>query len=89
MTLPSPDFVPRPEGTAPTDRATALAEEAGRIGHDLNNCLGIIVGRAELARMHLDRGNAEAARSGLEVILTQTERMRQLTDRLRGLRQRP
>jgi signal transduction histidine kinase len=87
MTLPSPDFAPRPEG-GPADRAATLAEEAGRIGHDLNNCLGVIVGRAELARMNLDRGNADAARKGLEVILTQTERMRQLTDELRGLRQR-
>ena len=88
MTMPSPELVPGKDGPPPRDRASVLAEEAGRIGHDLNNCLGVIVGRAELARMHLARGNAEAAQKGLEVILAQTERMRQLTDELRGLRQR-
>jgi signal transduction histidine kinase len=87
VTASGPELVPRPEGDAQT-RAQALAEEARRIGHDLNNCLGVIVGRAELARLHLDRGNPEGARKGIEVILTQADRIRQLADELRNLRQR-
>jgi hypothetical protein len=58
-----------------------VAEEAGRIGHDLNNCLGVVSGRAELIRMHLDRGNAEGARKGIEA-------MKELSDALRELRSR-
>jgi nitrogen-specific signal transduction histidine kinase len=87
VTLP-PNAVPPPEGDAPADRLTALADEARRIGHDLNNCLGVVVGRAELARMHLSRGNEDGARKGIDVILSQTDRMRQLVDELRSLQQR-
>ncbi|MGQ0720692.1 MAG: hypothetical protein ACT4PE_03845 [Candidatus Eiseniibacteriota bacterium] len=65
-----------------------VAEEAGRIGHDLNNCLGVVSGRAELIRMHLDRGNADGARKGIEAILGQMERMKELSDALRELRSR-
>jgi signal transduction histidine kinase len=71
------------------DRAQRLADEAGRIGHDLNNCLGIVGGRAELLRMHLDRGNVEGARQGVDAILGQMERMRELTDALREFRRQP
>jgi signal transduction histidine kinase len=65
-----------------------VAEEAGRIGHDLNNCLGVVSGRAELMRMHLERGNAEGVRKGIEAILGQMERMKELSDALRELRGR-
>jgi signal transduction histidine kinase len=85
---PSPEPVPHQGGGGPADRAAAIAAEAGRIGHDLNNCLGVIVGRTELARMHLERGNVEGVLKGLEVILGQTDRMRQLADELRAFRQR-
>lgn len=88
MTSSGPELVPRPEDGGAADRANALSEEARRIGHDLNNCLGVIVGRAELARLHLDRGNPDGARKGIDVILAQTDRIRQLADELRNLRQK-
>ncbi len=88
MSQPSPGTTPRPEPAGETDRAARLGEEARRIGHDLNNCLGVLVGRAELARLHLDRGNLDGARKGLEVILAHTERIKALADELRALRHR-
>lgn len=88
MSVPSPDATPRPEGADADDRAARLGDEARRIGHDLNNCLGVLVGRAELARLHLDRGNPDGARKGLEVILAHTERIKALADELRALRHR-
>jgi len=72
-------------GTSPMD---AMGEEARRIGHDLNNCLGIVGGRAELALMYLESGKVDAARQGVQVILDQMERMRQLSDEIRNLRHR-
>ena len=86
MTSSGPERVPRPEEAGVADRASALADEARRIGHDLNNCLGVIVGRAELARLHLERGNPDGAAKGIEVILAQTDRIRQLADQLRNFR---
>jgi light-regulated signal transduction histidine kinase (bacteriophytochrome) len=64
----------------------SFGEIAGEIGHELNNQLGIISGRTELARMHLDRGRVEDVRAGLDVILRQIDRMRLLSERLRGMR---
>lgn len=72
----------------PTDRAERLGEEARRIGHDLNNCLGVVGGRAELMLMHLERGDSGAVRKGVEAILGQMERMKELSDSLRVLRDR-
>jgi nitrogen-specific signal transduction histidine kinase len=68
------------------DAARRMSEEARKIGHDLNNCLGIIGGRTELMAMYLDQGKIDAARRGVDVILGQMDRMRELTDRLRNLR---
>lgn len=68
--------------------AADIAKEAGRIGHDLNNCLGVVGGRSELVLMHLDRGNLEGIRKGVDAILGQMERMKELSDELRGLRER-
>lgn len=85
MNPSSPDTEPRP-GPPPGDRAERMGEEARRIGHDLNNCLGVLVGRAELARLHLDRGNLDGVRKGIEVILSHSERIKQLADELRSLR---
>jgi len=67
----------------------SFGEIAGEIGHELNNQLGIISGRAELARMHLDRGRLDDARAGFEIILRQIDRMRILSERLRGMRVPP
>ena len=67
----------------------SFSEIAGEIGHELNNQLGIISGRAELARMHLDRGRVEEVRAGFEIILRQIDRMRLLSERLRGMRGSP
>lgn len=64
----------------------SFGEIAGEIGHELNNQLGIISGRAELARMHLDRGRVEEVRAGFDIILRQIDRMRLLSERLRGMR---
>lgn len=67
----------------------SFGEIAGEIGHELNNQLGIISGRAELARMHLDRGRVEDVRAGFDIILRQIDRMRLLSERLRGMRVPP
>jgi len=67
----------------------SFGEVAGEIGHELNNQLGIISGRAELARMHLDRGRVEDVRAGFDIILRQIDRMRLLSERLRGMRVPP
>jgi signal transduction histidine kinase len=75
--------------TPPLDRADWMGEEARRIGHDLNNCLGVVGGRAELMAIYLQRGKTEDVGRGIEVILGQIERMRELSDRLRSLRHGP
>ena len=69
---------------APGDATEGNSLEARQIGHDLNNCLGIVRGRAELALVQLDRGNAEAARKGLQAIVDQMDKMSALADSLRG-----
>jgi nitrogen-specific signal transduction histidine kinase len=81
---------PRPGGAPAGDvsRADAMGEEARRIGHDLNNCLGIVGGRAELVLMYLDSGKTDGARQGVQVILDQMERMKGLSDEIRNLRHR-
>ncbi len=66
-----------------------FGEVAAEIGHDLNNHLGIISGRAELARMHLQRGRLDDVQTGVDVILRQMDRMRLIAERLRGMRQAP
>ena len=86
MTDPPPEANPPAAEPAVADRAARMGEEARRIGHDLNNCLGVIVGRAELARLHLDRGNVDGVRKGIDVILGHSERIKQLADQLRNLR---
>jgi hypothetical protein len=75
--------------TPPLDRADWMGEEARRIGHDLNNCLGVVAGRAELMAIYLERGKIDDVGRGIEVILGQIERMRELSDRLRSLRHGP
>ena len=62
-----------------------MQENARRIGHDMNNCLGIVGGRAELLVMHLDRENLEGARKGVDIILGQMDRMKELSGSLRDL----
>jgi hypothetical protein len=79
----TPDAGP---ATPPLDRADWMGEEARRIGHDLNNCLGVVGGRAELMAIYLQRGKTEDVARGVEVILGQIERMRELSERLRNLR---
>jgi hypothetical protein len=74
-----------PAGPA-EDRAGRMGEEARRLGHDLNNAIGVVSGRAELLLMHLDRGNVDGARKGVEVILGQMDKLKNLSDSLRGLR---
>jgi signal transduction histidine kinase len=83
-----PERTPERAAERPNDRAESMGRVAREIGHDLNNCLGIVGGRAELVLMHLDRGQADSARKGLEVILGQVERMKELSDALRELNPR-
>lgn len=79
---------PQSAGTAPSGnaRVDAMGEAARRIGHDLNNCLGIVGGRAELVLMYLDSGKIDGARQGVQVILEQMDRMKRLSDEIRNLR---
>ncbi|HMB71355.1 MAG TPA: hypothetical protein VKU85_18740 [bacterium] len=70
---------------ASDDRAAAMARRARKIGHDLNNSIGVIGGRAELALLQIGKGNPEAARKGIQVILDQIDKMSALTDSLRSL----
>jgi signal transduction histidine kinase len=84
-TREAPNDIPPPG--PPLDRADRLADEAKRIGHDLNNCLGVVGGRTELLSIYLDRGKVDDMKRGIDVIMGQLERMKELSDELRGLRQ--
>jgi signal transduction histidine kinase len=64
------------------DRLSRMGEMAGEIGHELNNYLMAIGGRAELALLALDRGNPQKARHSAELIAEQVSEMRKLTDGL-------
>jgi hypothetical protein len=64
-----------------------MSLRARQIGHDLNNCLGVVGGRAELALIQLERGNAEAARRGVQTILDQMEKLTAIADSLRRLKE--
>lgn len=68
------------------DIGTRMSLKARQIGHDLNNCLGVVSGRAELAMMQLDRGNLDGARKGVQTILDQMDKMSGLADSLRRLK---
>ncbi len=70
---------------AELDQVNRMAERARQVGHDLNNCLGVVGGRAELIAMYLGRGNSEGAQKGIDVILQQMAKMQELTDQLRTL----
>ncbi len=74
-----------PEAAPPDDLPAAMLQRACQVGHDLNNAIGVVGGRAELALMQIDRGNAENARKGLQVILDQIDKMRALSESLRKL----
>jgi PAS domain S-box-containing protein len=69
-----------------TERLTAMGEMAGEIGHELNNYLMAIGGRAELIPIALDRGpesaSLEQVRKSAEIITRQVAEMRTLTDGL-------
>jgi nitrogen-specific signal transduction histidine kinase len=67
------------------DVATRMSQRARQIGHDLNNCLGVVGGRAELVLLQLARGNTDAARKGVQTIIDQMDRMNGLVDSLRRL----
>jgi signal transduction histidine kinase len=64
----------------------SLGEIAAEIGHDLNNLVGVIGGRSELALLQLKRGRAVEAQRCLEVACSQLPRLQLLAERLRGLR---
>ncbi|GJM45565.1 MAG: hypothetical protein DHS20C21_24070 [Gemmatimonadota bacterium] len=76
---------PPPDSVEPDDLPTAMQRRARQVGHDLNNAIGVVSGRAELALIHIQRGNAEGAEKGLQVILEQIERMQALSASLREL----
>jgi PAS domain S-box-containing protein len=65
-----------------SERLSAMGEMAGEIGHELNNYLTAIGGRAELIPMALERGNHDLVRQNSTIIAEQVARMRVLTDGL-------
>lgn len=65
-----------------TERLSAMGEMAGEIGHELNNYLTAIGGRAELIPLALAKSNYDLARQNSSIIAEQVARMRVLTDGL-------
>ncbi len=65
-----------------TERLSAMGEMAGEIGHELNNYLTAIGGRAELVPLALEKGNYDLVRANSTIIAEQVGRMRVLTDGL-------
>ena len=65
-----------------SDRLSRMGEMAGEIGHELNNYLMAIGGRAELIPMSLDHGREDKVRKNAELIAEQVSEMRKLTDGL-------
>ncbi|MCA9753867.1 MAG: PAS domain S-box protein, partial [Gemmatimonadetes bacterium] len=69
-----------------SERMSAMGEMAGEIGHELNNYLMAIGGRAELILAAIDRGADERAlqkiRASAAIIAAQVSDMRLLTDGL-------
>jgi PAS domain S-box-containing protein len=65
-----------------SERLSAMGEMAGEIGHELNNYLSAIGGRAELIAMALERGNEDTVRGHSQVIAEQVGKMRILTEGL-------
>jgi PAS domain S-box-containing protein len=69
-----------------SERLSAMGEMAGEIGHELNNYLMAIGGRAELIPLTLARGsnsrNLEKVKISAQLISDQVAEMRKLTDGL-------
>jgi two-component system sensor histidine kinase AtoS len=65
-----------------SERLSAMGEMAGEIGHELNNYLMAIGGRAELIPRALDRGQYAKARVSAASIVGHIAEMRTLTDGL-------
>jgi PAS domain S-box-containing protein len=65
-----------------SERLSAMGEMAGEIGHELNNYLAAIGGRADLIPMALEQDNLDLARKGARVVAEQIDKMRVLTDGL-------
>lgn len=69
-----------------SERLSAMGEMAGEIGHELNNYLMAIGGRAELIGVALQRGadarSLEKVKNGARIIAEQVAEMRRLTDGL-------
>ena len=69
-----------------SERMSAMGEMAGEIGHELNNYLMAIGGRAELIQAALDREvdarSLAKVRTGAGIIAEQISEMRRLTDGL-------
>jgi signal transduction histidine kinase len=65
-----------------TERLSAMGEMAGEIGHEINNYLMAIGGRAELIPMAVERNDNDKVVYSARVIAEQVARMRVLTDGL-------
>ena len=63
-----------------SQKIESIGRLAGGVAHDFNNMLGVILGHAELALMHLDPGQSTHAH--LTEILNATERSANLTRQL-------
>jgi PAS domain S-box-containing protein len=64
------------------ERLSRMGEMAGEIGHELNNYLMAIGGRAELIPAHLSHGRHEKVQQSAAIIVEQVREMRKLTDGL-------
>lgn len=62
-----------------TERLMAMGELAAEIGHEINNYLSVLGGRAELIERALLRGDNERAVKFARVVVEQVEKMRRLT----------
>ncbi len=73
---------PQPDTGIRDSRLEALAEFAAGAGHEINNPLATILGRAELLQRRIDRvvpsGEAVEARRDLAIIAGQAQRIRDM-----------
>lgn len=80
---PAPAAPPAPSTAdrvdARSERLMAMGELAAEIGHEINNYLSVLGGRAELIERALARGDRERAVKFAQVVVEQVEKMRRLT----------
>ncbi|MCK4548333.1 MAG: HAMP domain-containing protein [Candidatus Eisenbacteria sp.] len=63
-------------------RLAAMGEMSAEIGHELNNYIAVISGRADLIPMTIERGDLDKAMANARIIADQTSRIQVLTNGL-------